>query len=64
MTPAELKAIRKTLKLTQQGMADALGLSLGAIRKYEQGDRPIPGPVILLLENPIVLMINQGKENV
>ena len=49
MTPSELQAARKTLRLSQQGLADALGLSArnGArtVRRYESGDWPIPPEV-------------------
>jgi putative transcriptional regulator len=50
MTPPEFKAIRAALRISQQGLADRLGVSLGAVRKWEQGERRIPGPVVLLME--------------
>lgn len=42
MTPKELKDWRETHDLTQAGLADRLEISLGTIRKYEQGERKIP----------------------
>jgi len=49
MTPSELKQIRATLRLSQQGMADRLGVSLGAVRKWEQGERWISQPIAMLM---------------
>ena len=43
VTPKELTAIRRALKLSQAAFAETLGVSGGrAIRKWEAGDRPIP----------------------
>lgn len=48
MTPAEVKDARKRLGLTQQGLADALGLTgeyaADTVRSWEKGRRPITGP--------------------
>ena len=49
-----LKALRRALGLSAQGMADALGLN-GAnaadkIREYERGARPISGPILKLMQ--------------
>ena len=41
MTPETLKAFRKRHKLTQQSLADLLGLTRNAINLMEMGDRPI-----------------------
>jgi DNA-binding transcriptional regulator YiaG len=54
MTPAELKAARKALGLTQQGLADALRLTgpyaKDTVRSWESGRRPISGPVQVAVE--------------
>lgn len=42
MTPQELTAWRKERTLTQAQLASHLEVSLGTIRKYEQGERKIP----------------------
>lgn len=46
--PDEIKAARKALGLTQEGLARALGLqganSKDTVRSWEDGRRPISGP--------------------
>ena len=37
MTPEQLKQARQELGLTQQGLADKLGVKLAKIRNWEQG---------------------------
>lgn len=50
MTPTQFKDARKALGLSQQGMAEALGLSSSrAIRQYEAGDRSVSGPIAKLV---------------
>ena len=50
MTPTEFKDARNELGLSANKMAQALGLADGrTVRRYEAGDRPIPGPVIIAL---------------
>lgn len=39
MTPAQFKAWRKRLRLSQRAAGEALGLSLGTITLYEHGKR-------------------------
>jgi len=39
----ELQSIRKSLKLTQLGLADALGMSLSTVRSWEQGTKKPDG---------------------
>ncbi len=39
----ELKAVRQRLKLTQLGLAQALGMSLSTIRGWEQGTKKPDG---------------------
>jgi DNA-binding XRE family transcriptional regulator len=50
MTNDEFKATRDRLNLTQAGLADKIGLSERSIRYYEQGGRPVPATVSILLE--------------
>ena len=37
MTPEQLKQARQELGLTQQGLADKLGIKLAKLRNWEQG---------------------------
>lgn len=37
MTPSQLKQARQELGLTQQGLADKLGIKLAKLRNWEQG---------------------------
>ncbi len=54
MTPAEFRAIRHAFGYSAEGLARALRVSSGrTVRKWEAGDRGIPGHaqvVMLLLE--------------
>jgi DNA-binding transcriptional regulator YiaG len=51
MTPAQFKAIRHKLGLTQSGLAARLRVEdIRSIRRYETGERSISGPVSLLME--------------
>ena len=50
MTSEEFKATRDRLNLTQAGLANKIGLSERSIRYYEQGGRPVPATVSILLE--------------
>jgi DNA-binding transcriptional regulator YiaG len=50
MTPVEFKYARKALGLSQNAMAEALGLKTSrAIRQFESGDREVSGPVAKLV---------------
>jgi putative transcriptional regulator len=49
MTPAEVKAARKELKLTQREFAAVFRVGLGTIRHWERGDRTPEGPAQVLL---------------
>lgn len=43
MTPAQIKALRISLKLTQSEMAEYIGIKSGrTIRAWESGERPVP----------------------
>ena len=46
----EITAIRQRLNLSQQVFADALNVSLGTVRSWEQGARIPEGPSVRLLE--------------
>lgn len=41
MTPADFRAARETLGLTQSGLADALGMERRQIMRLEAGESPI-----------------------
>ena len=49
MTPAELKAARRRLGLTQRALGEALGVSRVTIARWEAGLHPLPRAVGLLL---------------
>ena len=60
MTHTQFKDARKALGLSQNAMAQALGLKTSrAIRQFESGERAVSGPVAklmgMLLENRTVL---------
>lgn len=44
MTPTAFKAARVTLGLSQRQLAERLGCTERTIRKWEKGERGIPGP--------------------
>jgi DNA-binding transcriptional regulator YiaG len=53
MTPADFRAARKTLRLTQKQMAEALRMGTHGwqtISKWEQDGSTIPGPVSVAVE--------------
>ena len=50
MTPEELKSARHALGLSAEGFASFVGVQGGrTVRKWEAGDRDIPGPVQVLV---------------
>lgn len=49
MTPAEFRAARERLGLTQTAMAAALEVTLRAVQMWEAGERGIPGPARVAL---------------
>jgi DNA-binding transcriptional regulator YiaG len=50
MTPAEFRAARHAIGLSAEGMARALKVSSGrTVRRWEAGDRDIPGPAIVAI---------------
>lgn len=42
MTAAQFKAQRRALRLSQQALAAALGVSVRTVQAWEQGQNPIP----------------------
>jgi DNA-binding transcriptional regulator YiaG len=51
MTPAELKAKRHALGLSAEGFARAVRVQSGrTVRKWEAGQRDIPGPITVILD--------------
>jgi len=50
MTPTALKRVREALGLTQQGLAESLGVTKGAVSRWEAGLRGIPEPAARLAE--------------
>lgn len=50
MTPAELREARQTLGLSAARFAAAVGVADGrTVRRWEAGDREIPGSVAILV---------------
>lgn len=49
MTGTELKALRKTAKLSQAALAEKVGVARNTITRYESGDLPILKPMELAL---------------
>ncbi|TXI08752.1 MAG: hypothetical protein E6Q76_06785 [Rhizobium sp.] len=50
MTPGDLKAARHALGLSAEALAKWVGVSDGrTVRRWEAGDRDIPGPVQVLV---------------
>ncbi|MDP3937731.1 MAG: hypothetical protein Q8R92_06305 [Deltaproteobacteria bacterium] len=51
MTPTDLRAARHRLGLSTAGFAHLVNVADGrTVRRWEAGDRDIPGPVIVLVE--------------
>lgn len=48
-TPADIKALRHFVGLTQDQLALAMGISVHTLRNWEQGRRQPEGPAIALL---------------
>ena len=49
LTPAEIKRCRKALGLSQNGLGQVLKVHGRTIRRWECGEREIPGPVEVLM---------------
>lgn len=50
MTSEEIQAIRKRIGLTQEQLAEKLGVTIHAVRKWEQGQRQVKGAALKLLQ--------------
>jgi len=51
MTPDELKDARKALGLSAEKFAKMVRIESGrTVRRWESGDRDIPGPVVVIVE--------------
>lgn len=51
MTPADLKAARHALGLSAEGFAKLMRVESGrTVRRWESGERDIPGPVQALVD--------------
>ena len=50
MTPSQIKQARKALGLSTGGFARALGVDPRTVRRWEDGTKQPPGPVLTLLE--------------
>ena len=49
MTPDDLRSARRTLGLTCQALAEALGVNERTIRRWEKGKCRIPGAALLVI---------------
>jgi transcriptional regulator with XRE-family HTH domain len=49
MTPADLRALRESLGLTQSALADALGMHANTVACMERGDKPISSRTVASL---------------
>jgi DNA-binding transcriptional regulator YiaG len=50
MTPSEIRTLRAALGLTQQALANRMGVTVTTVSRWEQGVRPLEGPALKLLE--------------
>lgn len=51
MSPEQFRRVRRKMGLSQNDVTDLFGLgSSRTVRRWEDGERDIPGPVILLME--------------
>lgn len=60
MNSNELKQIRLKLNLTQAQLADLLGVSLSAVRSWEQGQRNISEPTARLAAGLAKVAVTAG----
>ncbi len=49
MTPADFRAIRAALGMTQGGLASALGIGRRTVQQYEADDRAIPETIARIM---------------
>lgn len=59
MTKEEFRALRKKAGMTQQAIADFLGVDIRTSQRYEAGDIPIAGAVLKLL---LILKERTGRK--
>ncbi len=67
MTPADLRAARKRLGLTQNGLAEALRMGKWGwqtISKWEREGSTVPGPVQVAIEGLEALEREEGYSNI
>jgi DNA-binding transcriptional regulator YiaG len=50
MRPADLRALRELLALTQSALADALGMHANTVACMERGDKPISSRTVASLK--------------
>lgn len=51
MTPKQLKSVRQKFGLSQAELALLIGVASDrTVRRWEEGERDIPGPVIVLMQ--------------
>jgi DNA-binding transcriptional regulator YiaG len=50
MDAMEFKRIRESANLTQRALADRLRVHIRSVQKWEGGERKVPGPVQVLME--------------
>jgi len=46
MTPEDIKVLRKEMEITQREFAELVGVSVHAVRKWEQGQRSVKGAAL------------------
>lgn len=59
MTKEEFRWLRTQLGFTQEQLARDIGVTLGAVQKWELGLRPISGPVARLMR--LMVRVKQGE---
>jgi DNA-binding transcriptional regulator YiaG len=50
MTGKNFKQIRRKLGLSQSKLAKVMGVTVTALARWERGERPISGPVVLCMK--------------
>ena len=61
-TPDELKAARRALGLSADGLARVVRIEDGrTVRRWEAGEREIPGPVTVLMEVAMNYLIQKDR---
>jgi DNA-binding transcriptional regulator YiaG len=61
LTPAEVRFIRKTLDLTQSGLAAKLGVNVQSVARWEKGQCEMPGTADKLLR--VVFLAQNMRED-